>query len=94
MINMMEQAQTQLREMLMQALGQLVSDGKVSAEPIPAFRIEIPADKSYGDFASNIAMASAKALHMAPKKIAELLTEVLYFEGTYFERAEIAYPAL
>jgi arginyl-tRNA synthetase len=89
---MMETAQMQLREMLMQALGCLVSDGKVPAEPIPAFQIEVPADKSHGDFAANIAMVSAKALHMAPRKIAEMLAETIYLTGSYFERVEIAGP--
>ncbi len=92
MTNMMEAAQTQLREMLMQALGRLVAEEKVPAEPVPAFKIEVPADKSHGDFAANIAMVSAKALRMPPRKIAELLTESLCFEGTYFERVEIAGP--
>lgn len=92
MINMMETAQMQLREMLMQALGCLVSDGRVPAEPIPAFQIEVPADKSHGDFAANIAMVSAKALHMAPRKIAEMLAETIYLTGSYFERVEIAGP--
>jgi arginyl-tRNA synthetase len=89
---MMETAQMQLREMLMQALGCLVSDGRVPAEPIPAFQIEVPADKSHGDFAANIAMVSAKALHMAPRKIAEMLAETIYLTGSYFERVEIAGP--
>ncbi len=92
MTNMMETAQNQLREMLMQALGRLTAEKKIPAEPIPAFRIEVPADKSYGDFASNIAMSSAKALHMSPRKIAELLTDALDFSGSYFERSEIAGP--
>ncbi len=92
MTNMMETAQAQLREMLLQALGALVAEEKVPAEPIPAFKIEVPADKSHGDFAANIAMVSAKALRMPPRKIAEMLTESLNFEGTYFERVEIAGP--
>ena len=37
-------------------------------------------------------MASAKALHMPPRKIAELLTEAFQFQGSYFERAETAGP--
>lgn len=92
MINMMESAQAQLRELLLSALGTLVAEGKIPAEPVPGFKIEVPADKSHGDFATNIAMASAKALHMAPRAIAELLCGAIGFEGTYFERAEIAGP--
>ena len=39
MTNMMEAAQKQLREMLMQAMGQLVTEGKIPAEALPAFRL-------------------------------------------------------
>lgn len=92
MTNMMETAQAELREMLLNALGSLTAAGKIPAVPLPAFKIEVPADKSRGDLATNIAMASAKALHMSPRAIAELLAEELYFGGTYFARAEIAGP--
>ncbi|MDE7120617.1 MAG: arginine--tRNA ligase [Oscillospiraceae bacterium] len=92
MTNMIQTAQAQLKEILLQAMGQLVAEEKIPAEPIPAFQIEIPADKSHGDFASNIAMVSARTLHMAPRKIAELLAEHFTLTGSYFERAEIAGP--
>ena len=92
MTNMMETAQAALRELLMAALGQLVAEQKIPADPIPAFKIEVPADKSHGDLATNIAMASAKALHMAPRQIAELLIGAMRFDGTYFSRAEVAGP--
>ncbi len=90
MINMIQTAQSQLKEMLLQAMGQLVAEEKIAPEPIPAFVIEIPADKAHGDFATNIAMVSARTLHMAPRKIAELLTENLQLTGSYFEKFEIA----
>ena len=59
MTNMMETAQAELRELLMAALGQLVAEGKIPAEPIPAFKSEVPADTSHGDLATKIAMASS-----------------------------------
>lgn len=92
MTNMMATAQAQLRQLLMEGMGALVGSGAISPEPLPDFKIEVPADKTYGDFATNAAMASAKALRMPPRKIAELLVGVLRFEDTYFERAEIAGP--
>ncbi len=91
-MDMIAKAQEQLREMLLSALGDLTAKGEIPAEPLPVFKLEIPADKSHGDFASNVAMASAKALRMPPRKIAELLCEVLSFEGTYFAKAEVAGP--
>lgn len=92
MINPIKAASNELRELLMNALGRLVSEGKIEAVPLPAFNIEIPQDKSHGDFATNIAMASAKPLKSAPRKIAELITEAVVLEGSSFERVEIAGP--
>ena len=36
----------------MSALGRLVSEGKIESVPLPSFNVEIPQDKSHGDFAS------------------------------------------
>ncbi len=36
-------------------------------------RLEVPKDKQHGDFACNIAMVLAKALHMAPRAIADAI---------------------
>ena len=76
MADCMKTASETLHQLLVEALGRLVAEGKLPAEPIPAFRVEVPADKSHGDFAANVAMVSAKAFRMAPRKIAELLLEV------------------
>lgn len=92
MINPIKSASNELRELLMDALGRLVSEDKIEAVPLPAFNIEIPQDKSHGDFASNIALACAKPLKSAPRKIAEMLCEAIILEGSSFERVEIAGP--
>ena len=59
------------------------------SDPAP-FIVEIPADRSHGDLASNAAMLWAKQLRMAPRAIAEALLGAMDFGGTYIERAEIA----
>ncbi|MGN0606390.1 MAG: arginine--tRNA ligase [Oscillospiraceae bacterium] len=93
MSNLIKLASAELNELIMQALGMMVADGEVPSEPIPAFKIEIPADKSHGDFATNAAMVCAKPFRMAPRKIAELICSKLDFSGNeFFERAEIAGP--
>lgn len=92
MANLIRQASDSLREILLDALGRLVADGKVPAEPIGDFVIEIPADKSHGDFASNLAMQCAKPFKMNPRAIASLIAEEVVLEGSYFDRAEIAGP--
>lgn len=85
-------ASEELKQLILSSLGRLVANEKISAEPLPPFRIEVPADKSHGDFAVNVAMVSAKVLKMPPRKIAELVCEELELEGSYFDRFEIAGP--
>jgi len=92
MSDLIKKASTQLREMIMDALGVLVAEQVVPAVPMPDFTIEIPADKSHGDFAANTAMVCAKAFKMPPRKIAELITEKVQMEGTMFEKTEVAGP--
>lgn len=92
MSDLIKKASTQLREMIMDALGELVAEQVVPAVPIPDFAIEIPADKSHGDFAANTAMVCAKAFRMPPRKIAELITEKVQLSGSMFEKTEVAGP--
>ena len=92
MSDLIKKASTQLREMIMDAIGVLVAEQAVPAVPMPDFTIEIPADKSHGDFAANTAMVCAKAFRMPPRKIAELITEKVQMEGTMFEKTEVAGP--
>ncbi len=52
--------------------------------------IEIPKDQSHGDYACNIAMKSAKALHQNPRVIAQQLVEAL--DCPQIAHCEIAGP--
>lgn len=92
MSNLIKNASNELREIIISALGRLVEKGDVPAEPISDFRIEIPADKSHGDFAANIAMVCTKSFKMPPRKIAEKICDELDLNGTYFYKSEIAGP--
>lgn len=92
MSDLINKASLQLREIIMDALGALTAEEAVPAVPIPAFGIEIPADKSHGDFAANTAMVCAKAFRMNPRQIAELILSKLNLNGTLFDRAETAGP--
>lgn len=73
-------------------MGRAVADEVLAAEPVPAFAIETPSDSSHGDFASNVAMVSAKTFRMPPRKIAEIICERMDFIDTYIERCEVAGP--
>ena len=82
----------EIREIILDALGHAVSEGTLPAEPIPDFTIEVPNDRSHGDYAANVAMVSARAFHKAPRQIAEAILPHLVFDGTVIDRAEIAGP--
>ena len=90
MSNLIYSASLEVREIIMKSLGELVSTGELSAEPIPAFNVEIPADKSHGDLSTNVAMICARAFKMAPRKIADLIISKIILDGTYFEKVEVA----
>ena len=81
-----------LRQCIMESLGRGIANGQLPEEMIGAFNIEVPADRLHGDFATNAAMASARAFKLPPRKIAEIICENIDFSGTYFEKCEIAGP--
>lgn len=92
MTNLTKVASEQVREIILNSLGRLVSAGSVPCEPVPDFIVEIPADKNHGDFAVNTAMVCARTFKMPPRKIAELICNEIVLDGTYFKRTEIAGP--
>lgn len=91
-MNHISASSQEAKELILAAMGRLVADGTFPAEPLPAFNIEIPADRAHGDFAANVAMVSAKALHMPPRKIAEAIADALVLDGSSFDKVEIAGP--
>ena len=92
MTDCIKNAHNELYDIIVSAFGRMVSEGDVEAVPMPAFIIEVPADKSHGDFATNAAMVSARTFKMAPRMIAEKLLSKMDFNGTVFEKAEVAGP--
>ena len=81
-----------LRTAIIDAMGRAIAQNQLPAVPVPDFTIEIPADRSHGDLATNAAMVSARAFKTAPRKIAEILTQNLELAGTNLARFEIAGP--
>lgn len=92
MYNLMEEAKENLRTLLVGAAEAAMKSGALPQAELPAFTVEIPADHSHGDFATNIAMVSARGFKKAPRQIAEAICGQLDLTGTYFDRFEIAGP--
>ena len=90
MTNPILDAKQECREIVLAALGRCVTNGELSSEPIPDFTVEIPGDISHGDFATNVAMVSARVFRKAPRQIAEALTKQMVLDGTSFDAVEVA----
>ncbi len=90
MSKLVKQATNELHTLIVDALGKAVCEGEIPAEPIPAFNIEVPANRDNGDYSSNIAFVCAKAFRRAPKMIADLVAKYIELDGTYFDSCTVA----
>ena len=52
MSKLVEQSTANLRTLIIEAIGKAIAAGQLPSEPIPDFTIEVPADRSHGDWAS------------------------------------------
>ncbi|MBQ6402586.1 MAG: arginine--tRNA ligase, partial [Oscillospiraceae bacterium] len=91
-MNCIEQAKQALDALLHQAYDSAVAAGEFGGEGELRGSVEQPKDSANGDFAANHAMASAKALRMPPRKIAETLVAHLNLAESWFSSAEVAGP--
>ncbi|MCI9310790.1 MAG: arginine--tRNA ligase, partial [Lawsonibacter sp.] len=92
MTNMIQAAKNQVAALTQAAYERAAAAGALPAGAEVKATIEIPKDTAHGDYASSFAMAGAKALHMAPRAIAQAIVDHLELEGSYFNKVEIAGP--
>lgn len=84
--------QDDLKKIIADASAKAAEKGTIGAVPTGAFNVEIPADRANGDFSTNAAMAWARELRNAPRKIADAIIAEADLGRTYFERVEVAGP--
>ena len=87
---LVKQAIAELRTAIMDAAGRAVADGEFPSVPLSDFNVEVPANRDFGDYSANAAMAWARDLHCAPRKIAQALIDRMELCDTFFERCEVA----
>ena len=92
MANLVEKAKNQIDALLAESLQRAAEKGELPSGASLSGSVEVPKDTNNGDFAANHAMTGAKALRMAPRKIADALIANLSLEGSYFASAEAAGP--
>ncbi len=86
---------TQIEDAVAKALNSLAIelDDNAKQEVINAdIEIEVPKDKTYGDFSVNTAMKLTKILKKNPRELAASLVQNIITEGTYIDKIEIAGP--
>lgn len=92
MSKIVKETENILKQKLIDAVKAAIEAGELPEADIPEFIIEKPANKTNGDYSSNIAMAGARAFKKAPRMIAESIASKLELDGTAFEKVEIAGP--
>jgi len=80
-----------IRQLIQQAITQLVNEGVLPEGLSPAIQVENSRDKKNGDFASNIAMMLAKPAGMKPRDLAEKIIAALPADENV-TKTEIAGP--
>jgi arginyl-tRNA synthetase len=86
-------AKDEIRRLVSDAFQRSVRDGVFPSEArLPDFIVEIPKEKSHGDFSANIALVSSKQLKMPPRKIAEALVKNLDIKDSLVSTIELAGP--
>ena len=82
------------KDLLIQAIKdaaqKAIAEEALPAGELPQIVLEVPPKKELGDFASNIAMQSARVFHAAPRKIAEEIVNRL--DAPFLEKTAIAGP--
>ncbi|WP_396588440.1 arginine--tRNA ligase [Bermanella sp. R86510] len=81
----------ELSQLLEQTLDTLKQQGQFPADANPKIMIDHTKDKAHGDYASNIAMVSAKQAGMNPRQWAEAIVNALP-ESPILKKADIAGP--
>lgn len=80
-----------LRSAIQSAMEAAREDGQLELTAIPEIGLEVPRDTSHGDFASNIALVTAKAAKKAPRDVAQIIVNHLA-QGGVIQEVTIAGP--
>ena len=70
----------------------IVSSSLLEEYDASSINIEIPKDKSHGDYSTNIAMQLTRVLHRNPREIAQAIMDAFSLEDAKVEKIEMAGP--
>lgn len=92
MINCIKSLREEITALIKKALDVSISKGELEGVEIEQDEIvvEIPKERTNGDFSTNIAMKMAKKARKAPRICADIVMGNMSFEGTHVDRVECA----
>lgn len=85
------QQKEQLRQVIREAIVAAQASGELALTDLPEIGLEVPRETDHGDFASNVALVTAKAAKKPPREVAQIIVGHLTQEG-FIEKVEIAGP--
>lgn len=92
MSKIVKETESQIKNAVFAAIDSAIEKGELDGEKPADFVIEVPQDRTHGDYAVNAALVSAKQFRLAPRKIAEIICANLETGGTCIKSFEIAGP--
>lgn len=88
----MKNIENKIIQAIKDALLKAKEKGEIDFERLPDFILEVPREKTHGDFASNVAMQLTKQAKKNPRLIAQTIIDNLDTRGSYIHEIEIAGP--
>ncbi|SHF29199.1 arginyl-tRNA synthetase [Caldanaerobius fijiensis DSM 17918] len=90
MINIVMDIKNNLINSIKRAINKAAFDGVISFDEVPEIEIEVPKEKNFGDFSTNVAMRMASILKKNPRQIAQAIAKYIDDERT--EKVDVAGP--
>jgi len=90
MENLIMEIKNGLVNSIKRAVNKAAFDGVISFDEVPEIEIEVPRDKNFGDFSTNVAMRIASVLKKNPRHIAEAIAK--YIDEEKVEKVDVAGP--
>jgi len=81
-----------VERLLRETLTGLVDEGTLPGLDMDNMSVSVPPNKDFGDFATNVAMVSAKKAKMPPREIAAAIAAALAARSDFLSRVEVAGP--
>lgn len=90
---LVKQIKNDIKQIIINSAQTAIKNGELpEAENLPDFAVEIPADKSHGDFALNAALVWTRFFKSNPRAVAETLIKNADFSKAFVTKTEIAGP--